>query len=76
GYSIQVQEEQLKGNFFIKADTHEFSGGVHTMNLTLEYLDSTLPDIKVIEYQPPFFKSAKKAKKKKASTQKRKKAAS
>ena len=46
------------------------------MNLTLEYLDSTLPDIKVIEYQPPFFKSAKKAKKKKASTKKRKKAAS
>lgn len=76
GYSIQVQEEQLKGNFFIKADTHEFSGGLHTMNLTLEYLDSTLPDIKVIEYQPPFFKSAKKAKKKKASTKKRKKAAS
>lgn len=71
GYSIKVQEEQLKGNFHIKADTHEFSNNTHTMSLTLEYLDNTLPDIKVTEYQPPFFKSAKKAKKKKSSTRKR-----
>lgn len=74
GYSIQVQEEQLKGNFFIKADTHEFANGIHNMELTLEYLDSTLPNIKVTEYQPPFFKSSRKAKKNVSSTRKRKKA--
>ena len=61
GYSIKVQEEQLNGNFYIKADTHEFSNNTHTMSLTLEYLDDTVANIKVTDYQPPVFKPARKA---------------
>lgn len=39
GYSINVEEEQLKGKFYIKSDTHKFQGNVHTMDLTLEYME-------------------------------------
>ena len=39
GYSIMVEEEQLQGKFYIKSDTHRFQGNVHTMDLTLEYLE-------------------------------------
>lgn len=38
GYSIMVQEEQLKGKFYIKSDTHTLENNQHTMNLSLEYL--------------------------------------
>lgn len=38
GYAITVQEEQLKGKFTIKSDTHHFEHGIHTMDLTLEYI--------------------------------------
>lgn len=38
GYAITVQEEQLKGKFAIKSDTHHFENGIHTMDLTLEYI--------------------------------------
>ena len=38
GYSINVQEEQLKGKFYIKSDTHSFENNTHTMELTLEYI--------------------------------------
>lgn len=38
GYAITVQEEQLKGKFAIKADTHHFENAIHTMDLTLEYI--------------------------------------
>lgn len=38
GYTIKVAEEQLQGNFLIKADTHTFENNMHTMNLTLCYL--------------------------------------
>lgn len=38
GYAITVQEEQLKGKFTIKSDTHHFENGIHTMDLTLEYI--------------------------------------
>lgn len=37
GWTITVQEEQLKGKFFIKSDTHHFENSMHTMDLTLEY---------------------------------------
>ncbi len=50
GYTIEVQEEQLKGKFFIKSDTHNFSGNVHTMDLTLEYIPDN-PQIPEIEQQ-------------------------
>ncbi|WP_110955758.1 XkdQ/YqbQ family protein [Anaerosinus massiliensis] len=38
GYSITVQEEQLKGIFAIKADRHNIENNVHTMELDLEFL--------------------------------------
>ena len=34
-----VEEEQLQGKFYIKSDTHRFQGNVHTMDLTLEYME-------------------------------------
>lgn len=37
GKSIEIQEENLKGKFFIKSDSHTFSNGQHTMNLTLDF---------------------------------------
>lgn len=37
GKSIEIQEENLKGKFFIKSDSHLFSNGQHTMNLTLDF---------------------------------------
>lgn len=60
GYSITVQEEQLKGKFFIKSDTHTFENNLHTMRLTLEYLPDT-PEIPTIEQQDiaaPIFSSS------------------
>lgn len=36
-YSIQVQEQLFKGQFWIKSDTHTFEGGIHTMKLELEF---------------------------------------
>lgn len=41
GWAITVKEEQLKGTFYIKSDTHEFENGNHTMTLTLEYMEET-----------------------------------
>lgn len=38
GYSIVIEEEQLKGVFFIKSDNHTFENNVHTMELNLEYI--------------------------------------
>jgi hypothetical protein len=40
GYAVTVQEEQLKGIFTIKSDQHTIGNGIHTMNLTLDYLPS------------------------------------
>lgn len=64
GYTIEVQEEQLKGKFFIKSDTHNFSGNVHTMDLTLEYLLDTLEtaEIEQQDIATPVFKSSKRKK--------------
>lgn len=61
GYTIEVQEEQLKGNFFIKSDTHNFSGNVHTMDLTLEYMPDNIepPAIEQQDIATPVFKSSK-----------------
>lgn len=41
GYSVTVQEEQLKGNFYIKADSHTFENNTHMMQLTLEYIEGS-----------------------------------
>jgi hypothetical protein len=38
GYSVVIEEEQLKGVFFIKSDTHTFENNTHTMELNLEYI--------------------------------------
>ena len=48
GYAVEVQEEQLKGKFFIKSDMHSFSNNMHIMNLTLEYMPNNpeAPEIK------------------------------
>lgn len=64
GYTIEVQEEQLKGKFFIKSDTHNFSGNLHTMDLTLEYLLDTLEtaEIEQQDIATPVFKSSKRKK--------------
>lgn len=62
---IEVQEEQLKGKFFIKSDTHNFSGNVHTMDLTLEYMqiNPQIPEIEQQDIATPVFKSSKRWKK-------------
>lgn len=64
GYTIEVQEEQLKGKFFIKSDTHNFSGNVHTMDLTLEYMPDNpqIPEIEQQDIATPVFKSSKRKK--------------
>lgn len=64
GYTIEVQEEQLKGKFFIKSDTHNFSGNVHTMDLTLEYIPDNpqIPEIEQQDIAVPVFKSSKRKK--------------
>lgn len=71
GYSITVQEEQLKGNFYIKADSHEFANGNHLMSLTLEYLDDETPEIKQTTQAEPIFKPSRKGKKKTTASRKR-----
>ena len=38
GYSIIVEDEQLQGKFYIKADRHSISNNVHQMELELEYM--------------------------------------
>lgn len=41
GYSVTVQEEQIKGTFLITSDSHKIQNNVHTMSLTLDYLEPT-----------------------------------
>ena len=36
-YSIAVQEQYFKGQFWIKSDSHIFENGMHTMKLELEF---------------------------------------
>lgn len=47
GYCIIVQEEQLKGKFFIKSDSHSFENHIHTMSLTLEYMPDEKEEINI-----------------------------
>lgn len=70
GYALMVQEEQLKGKFHIKADSHTFTGNVHTMTLTLQYVpeNPTAPEIEQVEYAKPVFHSSSKRMKKKRGT--------
>lgn len=37
GFSVDIQEEQLKGRFFIKSDSHRIEGNKHTMDLHLVF---------------------------------------
>ncbi|MCI6749519.1 MAG: hypothetical protein MR586_01950 [Megasphaera elsdenii] len=37
GFSVDIQEEQLKGRFFIKSDSHRMEGNKHTMDLNLVF---------------------------------------
>ena len=37
GFSVSVQEEQLKGQFFIKSDSHKIEGNKHLMELHLVF---------------------------------------
>ena len=39
GYSLIIQEEQLKGKFNIKSDRHSISGNIHKMELDLEFME-------------------------------------
>lgn len=61
GYTINVQEEQLKGKFYIKSDTHTFENAQHTMDLTLEYIPDKpeTPEIEQVDYAAPVFSSSK-----------------
>lgn len=70
GYGITIQEEQLKGNFFIKSDDHKFQNNVHTMSLTLEYMPETKeePEIEQQDLAAPVFKSASQGRKKTYNT--------
>lgn len=60
GFCVMVQEQQLKGKFYIKADTHKFEANRHTMSLTLEYMPEQpdTPTIKVENLATPVFKSS------------------
>lgn len=60
GYAINVQEEQLKGKFYIKSDSHSFGNGQHTMDLTLEYIPDVpeTPTIEQVDYATPVFSSS------------------
>ena len=60
GYSIEVQEEQLKGIFYIKSDTHTFEEGMHTMSLTLEYIPDKVEsaNIEQVDYAAPVFSTS------------------
>lgn len=73
GYTIKAQEENLKGNFFIKTDSHTFENNAHTMQLTLEYLPEKKEEPKIVQryYREPEFKAAKKKKRKKKSSKKK-----
>lgn len=66
GYCVMVQEEQLKGKFFIKSDTHKFNDDRHTMDLTLVYQPEEPTEIivKQEDLAGPVFKSSKERKKK------------
>ena len=37
GFSVDIQEEQFKGRFFIKSDSHRIEGNRHTMELHLVF---------------------------------------
>ena len=37
GFSVDIQEEQPKGRFFIKSDSHRIEGNKHTMDLRLVF---------------------------------------
>ena len=37
GFSVDIQEEQLKGRFFIKSDSHRIEGNKHIMDLKLVF---------------------------------------
>ena len=37
GFSVDIQEEQLKGRFFIKSDSHRIEGNKYTMDLHLVF---------------------------------------
>ena len=70
GYSIEVQEEQLKGIFYIKSDTHTFERGAHTMDLTLEYIPEK-PEALIVDqadYAAPVFSTSRGRMKKKHSS--------
>lgn len=60
GFCVTVQEQQLQGKFYIKADRHKFAENTHTMNLTLEYIPDKpdTPTIKVENLAEPVFKSS------------------
>lgn len=60
GYSIVVQEEQLKGKFYIKSDTHTIENNQHMMSLSLEYLpdDTTEKAITTQNIATPVFHSS------------------
>lgn len=55
GYAITVQEEQLRGKFFIKSDSHSFENNVHTMQLTLEYMPDTQEKANITESNEPYY---------------------
>lgn len=40
GYSVTISEEQLKGKFRIKSDSHKIENGQHMMQLNLEFTDT------------------------------------
>lgn len=60
GFCVTVQEQQLKGKFYIKADTHKFENNAHAMSLTLEYMPDKpeTPTIKVENLATPVFTSS------------------
>ena len=55
GYTLTIQEEQLKGKFFIKSDSHTFENNIHTMQLTLEYIPDKPETVNITESNEPYF---------------------
>ena len=61
GYSLIVRDANFNGQFYIEADTHEFSNGLHTMKLKLAF--ENLMDEVEVEHEKKKSSTSKKEKK-------------
>lgn len=56
----------IAGSYYVSSDSHEYSGGLHSMSITISATD----DLPLMEYEPPYEPEEKQAKAKKKPKQK------